>query len=329
MRQLGVGHDAAQPRPPAELVAQQLQPLQDVVVLAVGAAADRTFVHVVGDDRRLADARQVVELHVAVRGREGVDLRVKRVDVDRGDAAPQFERLDRTDRIGGDDPERAERHLSGGEQVGVARRRHVARLAGGRDDTKAFDDAVQRLQRQAGAVGRGREQAGQRLRVDVRQVGERQTALGEQARCILQARAGAERDHARRLVVRNDPGERADVEHRAFARRQANETVAAADRPDRRRRFGDDFGDRRLVSCDRDRLRRRPLGSRPVAPFDASGGRGRRVGLIAGANEPSGGPVCVEASRNGDRRRRSEAESGAPRQSHQGGSVDMKAMIRR
>ncbi len=100
----------------------------------------------------------------------------------------------------GDDPQRAESDTCDAQQVGV----EATHLAATVDQLHPDDGRRQVAEAEAGAVGGGGDGAGDRLLVDVAQVGHRQPDSGERLVQGVQADPGLDTDPAGRHV---------DVEH--------------------------------------------------------------------------------------------------------------------
>ena len=141
------------------------------------------------------------------------------------------------DRDRRDDSERAQRD-PGGEQLIAAGDRALAAVRADQLDADHLPGEVRQLR--PGAVCAGGERPGQRLGVDVAQVGHRQPARVQLARQRLQADAGLDA-HAVAAHVEH-PGERVEREQRAVRDRTRAERVARARDPQRSGCRGDELG---------------------------------------------------------------------------------------
>ena len=249
---------------PAKRVAQHLQRLEEGVVLA-GRRGERRLVGLVmGDVGGQARERDGVELVVAVRFPalfRLADRLLERLDPH----PPPQSSVGRGAQLDlCNDPQRPQRHPGGIEHLrppfGVA----FDRLAVGGDQGHGRDVAVQRRQADPRAVGRRRDGPGNRLLVDVRQVGHR-PAPGSQRRS-QRAQPGPSLDHGGVAFPTDDARQRIQRHQCAVGRRQSGEAVPCPDRPDRT--HGGLQPRRQLALI----LGRQPLGrigvldTRPVAP---------------------------------------------------------------
>lgn len=85
---------------------------------------------------------------------------------------------------------------------------------------------------EAGAVGAGRDRPGERLRVDVALIGERETVGGEEAGNVAQPGAGAQPDPLVCGIDGDDAGERIERDHRSGSERHGGERVPGPDDAD-------------------------------------------------------------------------------------------------
>ena len=128
------------------------------------------------------------------------------------------------------DAQRAHGDSDKAQQLRVLVKGVVAALAGGIDKRQRCDGAGESGKAQAGAVRGGRHRAGERLRVHVALVGERQPEGCKQPRHSAQACAGEE---AHALAVRidaDDAAELVQVDHRLRARGDGRKGMPSAHR---------------------------------------------------------------------------------------------------
>ena len=161
---------------------------------------------------------------------------------------------------------------SGGLTLDVAREYAscgVDFLAVGADDAETADHAGETGEAQAGAVGARGHRAGQRLRVDVALVGQRQSARAQNARHVAQAGARAQRHGAGIGVRADETGHLVQLHPVAVGDGDRGEGMAGAKGThgaSRRRGVPDDAADflgvRRLMHG----ARHARLGAGPVAP---------------------------------------------------------------
>jgi hypothetical protein len=241
---------------------------QDVVDprAPLGPRARRLVHHLVGARQRGVGMREDEELEVAVRvdalveALEDLGQRQRRIDAAQGEGGHRLQRDLH------DDPERADRDP----------RREQLLTAVDVDDRPAGGDQAQRAdlrgdvaQRRAGAVRRRRDRPGDRLLVDVAQVGHGQPVLGQRVAEGVQADA--------RLDA-HEPAARVGVEQRAHAiqaqqravgedgRRERVARPRDADAAARRDRALDGAHDLAHRSRPFDRRRLAALITGPVAP---------------------------------------------------------------
>ncbi len=141
------------------------------------------------------------------------------------------DRLD-PERDRGEDAERAEPDPGEVEDVGVLLGRGAEQLAGPGHQLEAHHLRGQPGSKAAGAMGAGRDGAGQGLVGDVAHVVQREPERLEDGVELLQGGAGA-RGHTHRLAVdRDDAGQPAGPEHGRLGRRDRGEAVAGPDHLD-------------------------------------------------------------------------------------------------
>ena len=246
------------------LVAQQF-------VVDVALDARRPGDRGVGTDPRVRlhqsaiGVREQVEL-VVVGGRdallEGGDRRIGRLGtLDR----VQPELVDTVDGQFHNDPERAEAECDG-LHVGVVGG-HGDYLAGAGDDGRADDLGADAAEGEPGAVGSGRGGAGDRLTIDVAEIGHRESERCQDPRDLVQVCAGA---HGHSVAVDRDQTTQArQVELHVVGHGYGGEAVSRADglhRAAASGRLPDDGGDLGGTRRVQHLVRRAGRGAAPVAP---------------------------------------------------------------
>ena len=222
--------------------------------------------------QRHVGAREPVELHVVDRGdafREGAAHLVEVLGVLVGGQAEGGHAIHGQL---GDHAEGAHAQSREAEQLaGHTRGAFVGVdfLAVGADDAETADHAGETGEAQAGAVGARGHRAGQRLRVDVALVGQRQSARAQNARHVAQAGARAQRHGAGIGVRADETGHLVQLHPVAVGDGDRGEGMAGAKGThgaSRRRGVPDDAADflgvRRLMHG----ARHARLGAGPVAP---------------------------------------------------------------
>jgi hypothetical protein len=114
------------------------------------------------------------------------------------------------------------------QQVGVIGGVEPAHAAVGEDQLQALDLGGDVAQFGAGAVGAGRDRAGDRLAIDVAEVLHRQPEPGQLLVEVGEDGAGADLDQARAGVGIPHPAQRLDPDQGAVAHRRLGEGVAGA-----------------------------------------------------------------------------------------------------
>jgi hypothetical protein len=169
----------------------------------------------------------------------------------------------------GDDPQGAQADPAGGEQlrsgVGVG----MDEFAAGGDEVEAHHGSGQSRMAGPGAVGAGRQGAGERLAVDVAEVRHRQPVTMQQVVEVMDRDAALDRDESAVRVDRDRPVECRHVESHSVGDGDRCEGVAGPDRlhpqavrlrgPDRGGEVVDRLGPREPPG-------RRGLVAGPVAP---------------------------------------------------------------
>ena len=247
-----------------------------------------------------------VELEMVV----GLDLLVERLE----HAGERFRPFDCVQQKGrddgeghlGDDPQRPEAEAGRLEEVRLPVGSAVDDGPVGEDDTQAPDPGGQPREAQAGAVRPRAERAGDRLAVDVAEVGQGEAELGELVIEDAQRSACADGGLAPGCVDRRDSGESTEPQLNAVGDGHAGERVAGADRLDAQTSVGgaDHFLRHLLLRArGRDPAQQGRLGPGPVGPLDAADD------LLLGVSQSSALPHG--RSRRGRRpRRRRRAPGG-------------------
>jgi hypothetical protein len=205
----------------------------------------------------------VVAVHVLVeRGQHVGDLR-------RPLLGAQDERVDAAQRDLGEYAERTEPDPGRVEHVTLRLGVRADHLAGTGHEREPGDERGQAAQAGTGTVGTGRDRSGDRLHVDVAQVGQGQAERGEQPVQLGQAGTGADRDQPGLPVDGDQPGEPVQVQSGTPGGGGGREGVPRAgrlDRPPVRAGLFDQLN--HVVRGDgRDHRSVIPRGSRPVGPF--------------------------------------------------------------
>ncbi len=139
-----------------------------------------------------------------------------------------------------DRPQGADAHPGRAQQLGVVLRGQLANRAIGEDQLHRHNLGGDVAQLGAGAVGAGRDRAGDCLAIDVAEVLHREAKLVQPLVEVGKHRARAHLDQARRAIGLEHAAERPGVDHRAVGHRRLSEGVAAGDDADLalRRRSG-------------------------------------------------------------------------------------------
>ena len=229
--------------------------------------------------------------HLFPRHRPGDHLQGEGGNAAEGDGADRAQRPD-------PDPRRP-------QQVGLGVV-ELADLAVGRDQLDRDDLGREVAELRPGAVGPGRDRAGDGLAVDVAEVLHRQAEAIELLVDFGEGRAGADPDQARGGVGVDDSTEGADVDQRPVGHRRLGEGVARADDADlpaRLRRRGERR--RQLVAIAGRQPLNRParLVAGPVAPLGRRHRSRPRTSSAQRIQRPASGPRRPR-SRQGPRRRR-------------------------
>ncbi len=150
----------------------------------------------------------------------------------------QHERVHATQGHLGDHADRAHPDECGGEQVRVLLAGAAHDLTSAGDQLQFGDERGQAAVPLAGAVRAGGERAGDRLHVDVAEVGHGQTVPGEFGVERGEPSARLHPDQLRRSTERHQPRETGEIQSCAGSRRSGGERVAGADRLHRAARGG-------------------------------------------------------------------------------------------
>ena len=188
-----------------------------------GARARRLVDDVVGPRQRAVGVREDEELEVAV----PVDALVETVE----DLGQRHRRVDAAQREGrhrlqrdlGDDPQRADGDARREQVVAAVEVDHRAARGDQAHGAHLRGDVAQR---HTGAVRGGGDRAGDRLLVDVAQVGHRQPVLGERLAEGVQADTGLDADQAAARVGVQQRAHAIEAQQRAVGEHGGRERVA-------------------------------------------------------------------------------------------------------
>ena len=206
------------------------------------ARARRPLGAVAFQDERRVSVGKGEELEVLVRvgalleALEDLLARSRAIDPVQGEGrdAAQGHRADRS--------QGADAHARRPQQLGIALRGQLANRAVGEDQLHRHHLRGDVAQLGAGAVGAGRDRAGNGLAIDVAEVLHRQAELVQPLVEVGEHRARPHLDQARGAIGLEHAAERAHVDHRPVGHRRLGERVTAARHADLapRRHGGDD-----------------------------------------------------------------------------------------
>jgi hypothetical protein len=184
------------------------------------------------------------------------------------------ERPDRAQGDGVDHAERAEADACRPQVAKVATGGELDRVTVGAHELHRLDLRGEVSKPGSGAVGRGRDRAGEALAVDVAEVLERQPELVEAAVERTQDDPALNLDQARRPIGGEDPVEPVEAHHQPIGERDVAERVprcGGTDPPPLGGRAGDELAELRQARGSLERRRPAALIAGPVAPFARHG----------------------------------------------------------
>ena len=212
----------------------------DVAEEAVEPAAwrGRPLGPVAADGQRGIGVREDEELEVVVGRGERVEIGQYLVQRHRDIGPVQVEGRNRLQGHRADHAERADRNPRRAQQVGLVVPGQVMELAVRGDQVDRGHLGRQVRLGRAGAVGSGRDRPGDRLPVDVAEIGHRQPEAVELPVQSGQHGAAGDLDQTAREVGLDHPGKLRDVDHQVLAQRGGGERVAGTRHSDLAARRG-------------------------------------------------------------------------------------------
>ena len=235
------------------------------------------------DGQRRIGVGEDEELEVLVAGRQPLEVGQDLVQRHRQVGPMEVEGGHRLEGDSGDHAERADRDTGRAQKVqAVTAAVDLEQLPVGGDQVQRHDLGRQVRHLRAGAVGAGRDRPGDRLLIDVTEVGHGQAEPVEFAVEVGQNRATPDLDQASREVGIENPGEAGHVDHQVLADRGGGEGVTGS-------RHGDPAPG---VGGRSDQLLE-------LGPAGRLADLLRRAALVAGPVGPYGGSVLAVARRHG------------------------------